>query len=172
MTVSLFICLTVYRHGSRSLVWLGVTRHCVFFVWVYMTVSLFICLAVYRHGSRSLVWLRVTRLCLSMEFRQIWTCTMCSHFKKPWVQKPDWWKGYTHWVYRSVMYRCEYRFIQVLILVNTGNYEVHILKVIISEKLDWWKDYMHWVYRSVIISPDESRGYIGFRSVAPPPPPP
>ena len=24
----------------------------------------------------------------------------------------------------------------------------------------------------VIISPDESRGYIGFRSVAPPPPPP
>ena len=25
---------------------------------------------------------------------------------------------------------------------------------------------------SLIISPDESRGYIGFRSVAPPPPPP
>ena len=24
----------------------------------------------------------------------------------------------------------------------------------------------------IIISPDESRGYIGFRSVAPPPPPP
>ena len=28
-------------------------------------------------------------------------------------------------------------------------------------------------YKSlIIISPDESRGYIGFRSVAPPPPPP
>ena len=27
-------------------------------------------------------------------------------------------------------------------------------------------------YVSLVISPDESRGYIGFRSVAPPPPPP
>ena len=27
-------------------------------------------------------------------------------------------------------------------------------------------------YSFIIISPDESRGYIGFRSVAPPPPPP
>ena len=28
------------------------------------------------------------------------------------------------------------------------------------------------IYPLIIISPDESRGYIGFRSVAPPPPPP
>ena len=27
------------------------------------------------------------------------------------------------------------------------------------------------IFKSLIISPDESRGYIGFRSVAPPPPP-
>ena len=42
---------------------------------------------------------------------------------------------------------------QVLDCISRGNR--------ISEKLS----------REFIISPDESRGYIGFRSVAPPPPP-
>ena len=34
-----------------------------------------------------------------------------------------------------------------------------------------WKNIIHTKTCDIFISPDESRGYIGFRSVAPPPPP-
>ena len=61
--------------------------------------------------------------------------------------------------------RLEYKScnLQAEIKVNLVLYK-EIFKYVLSEK--------YYLYlNSIIISPDESRGYIGFRSVAPPPPP-